>query len=175
MPSSRSLAKIAGSESGSTTQSHGSADSDLDPHQHFIYPEHWFSLCTDHFRMTVCNYIAFHSQNLITDAWSGISPPPTVRYLSMTRTYRSSSLLYGTSVVRWDLGWMVLRLFVGCNDVHQHWKLISPGRADGWATLKVNRHFYLKRSLMMNIKFVFALCFKFYFASTTVVPWKSLR
>jgi len=27
----------------------------------------------------------------------------------------------------------------------------------------------------MNIKFVFALCFKFYFVSITVVPWKSLR
>jgi hypothetical protein len=40
------MTKIAGSGSesgsGSISQRHGSADPDTDPHQIFMYPQHWF-------------------------------------------------------------------------------------------------------------------------------------
>ncbi len=43
----RSMTKIAGSapESGSISQRHGSADTDPDPHQKVMHPEHWFLEC----------------------------------------------------------------------------------------------------------------------------------
>jgi hypothetical protein len=41
LASCRSMTKIAGSESGSISQRHGSVDPDPEPHQNVTDPEHW--------------------------------------------------------------------------------------------------------------------------------------
>jgi hypothetical protein len=67
LASCRSMTKIAGSgsESGSISKRHGSADSDPDPHQNVMDPEHWFIHCHGHGYMTeqAARFAGFRGKN----------------------------------------------------------------------------------------------------------------
>ncbi len=86
LASLRSIMKIegslSGSESGSISQRHGSADADPDPHQNVMDPQHWLLEYQD---QKICYptsmkrpwYPIASGLRYLCQLWASLAPPPT--------------------------------------------------------------------------------------------------